>query len=49
MAEYCLECFNKTFKKCLTEKDVKLIPDICECCGKVKSTVVIVKKKSPRN
>lgn len=48
MAELCLGCFNKTFNKNLTEKDVKLSPDICEGCGKEKETVVIVKKKNPR-
>lgn len=43
MAEYCLDCFNKIFKKNLSEEDIKLSTDICEGCGKVKPTVVIVK------
>jgi hypothetical protein len=45
MAEFCLSCYNKLFDKNLTEKDVKLSPDICEGCGETKDTVVIIKKK----
>lgn len=50
MAEFCLDCFNKIHKQNLTEKDVELLPDLCEGCGKIKPTVVIVKKKKiPRH
>ena len=43
MSEFCLDCLNKLLNKDLEEKDVKLLPDLCEGCGEHKPTVVYVK------
>jgi hypothetical protein len=45
VAEFCLTCYNKLFDKNLTEKDVKLSPDICEGCGEIKDTIVTIKNR----
>ncbi|HZK71769.1 MAG TPA: hypothetical protein VFD03_09705 [Clostridia bacterium] len=47
MAEFCLDCLNKLLNNDLKEKDVKLLPDLCEGCGKIKPTVVYVKALLP--
>ena len=44
MAEFCLDCYNKLFDKNLSEKDVKLSPDICEGCREIKPSIVAIKK-----
>lgn len=46
MAEFCEDCFRKIFKDCL-KKDKLVISEekeLCEGCGKVKCTVVMVEK-----
>lgn len=42
MAEFCLDCFNKSWNKELQENDVTLsqYPELCEGCGEVKPVVV---------
>ena len=47
MAEFCLECFNKMTNENLTSDDVLLDESLCEGCGKWKTCVVVIKKKSP--
>jgi NAD-dependent SIR2 family protein deacetylase len=44
MAEFCLECYNKLHKSDLRKSEVKLSPDLCEGCGKIKKTIVYIKR-----
>jgi len=46
MAEFCIECLNKTvfIKRPLKEKNVVLSYDICEDCGEWKPCVIRIKK-----
>ena len=49
MAEFCLECMNKYIlpeDEQITEDDVYLDYDLCECCGEWKQCVVIIKQKN---
>ena len=47
MAEFCLDCFNKTNGTKLTDKDVIMEDDFCEGCSKVKPCVMAI-DKSPK-
>lgn len=40
MAEFCLRCLNRMDGTRLTEKDVILLDDFCEGCGRVVPCVV---------
>ncbi len=44
MAEFCLDCHNKTNKIKLKKSDVKLSWDLCESCGKIKKTIVYINR-----
>lgn len=44
MAEYCLDCYNRIYKKKFKKSDVKLCLDICEGCKKFKMTIVYIKR-----
>ena len=44
MAEFCLDCFNKYWKKNLTINDVNLSEDFCEGCDEYKPCVVTVRQ-----
>ncbi len=45
MAEFCLECFNKSWGENLTEKEVVFAKDFCEGCAEYKPCVMRIREK----
>ena len=48
MAEFCLECLNKYImpeNEQLTEEEVTMDLDLCDCCGQWKECVISIKRE----